>query len=458
MHAAPGEGRHAAYRHLEAPLRRPLSVAIPTLVALALSVSAGLVLPKRHRASTLIAIDRGAAFAHAGQASGPATLEDQLPAIAVRVLSRSRLEQVVEGLDPYPGSPRGSGPVAALRDASRVRAGPPGTFRVECDHVDPRMAAALSRRLAALFVEATETERAMQSAGGVEALEGRLADARRLVEEREAALVRLAEPGPAGEVDSTGRDLRRLEIERQAIAASLLTARTEVDLLRQAVEQERRAAAAPPAAVPVELEQLRSRLADLRRRYTDRYPDVQAVLRRIRELEAAVPAAPEPSTEASARAAEVERAEARVASLERRAQGADAEIARLRGLSSPAPVADLRRASLEAALAQAKETYLALLQEWTDARVARASPEGWPDARFSVLEPAGVPDRPFFPSLPLFATVGLVVGLTMGFGLAFLREFLDHTVKGPEDLQETLPLPLLAEIPFVPSPRSTPRE
>jgi polysaccharide biosynthesis transport protein len=98
--------------------------------------------------------------------------------------------------------------------------------------------------------------------------------------------------------------------------------------------------------------------------------------------------------------------------------------------------------------AQLREGYLKLLEEWhaadTASRIARD-----PAPRFELLQAAQVPVRPYFPNRVLLALVGLAAGLTLGLLTAVVAEARDPTVKGPEDLAEILPQPLLAAIPLV---------
>jgi succinoglycan biosynthesis transport protein ExoP len=55
--------------------------------------------------------------------------------------------------------------------------------------------------------------------------------------------------------------------------------------------------------------------------------------------------------------------------------------------------------------------------------------------RVSMVEPALTPTQPVRPRTRLNVALGLVLGLMLGIGLAFLREFLDRTIKTPEELE-----------------------
>jgi capsular exopolysaccharide synthesis family protein len=63
-----------------------------------------------------------------------------------------------------------------------------------------------------------------------------------------------------------------------------------------------------------------------------------------------------------------------------------------------------------------------------------------------VIDQALVPGGPFSPSLRKDVTYGLLVGLLLGLGGALLIEFLDRTLKTPDEVERRLGLPLLAAI------------
>jgi capsular exopolysaccharide synthesis family protein len=66
-----------------------------------------------------------------------------------------------------------------------------------------------------------------------------------------------------------------------------------------------------------------------------------------------------------------------------------------------------------------------------------------------LMDAAEVPGAPFTPNHRRDLLMGLVLGLTLGVGLAFGIEYLDDTVKTPEDISRRLKLPLLGLVPAV---------
>jgi polysaccharide biosynthesis transport protein len=67
--------------------------------------------------------------------------------------------------------------------------------------------------------------------------------------------------------------------------------------------------------------------------------------------------------------------------------------------------------------------------------------------RVSLVEAALTPSQPVRPQTRLNLVLGLLLGLTLGVGLAFLREFLDRSVRTPEELEAAAGFPVVGTIP-----------
>lgn len=64
------------------------------------------------------------------------------------------------------------------------------------------------------------------------------------------------------------------------------------------------------------------------------------------------------------------------------------------------------------------------------------------------VDRAETPRHPIKPKKKLNLLLGLIVGLTLGVGLAFFIEYLDNTIKSPDDIKRLLSIPYLAPIPM----------
>jgi succinoglycan biosynthesis transport protein ExoP len=92
-----------------------------------------------------------------------------------------------------------------------------------------------------------------------------------------------------------------------------------------------------------------------------------------------------------------------------------------------------------------RSIYDALLQRYKEVGVA-----GGVGANVvSVVDRARVPSAPFKPNLPLNIALGLFIGILLGFGTAFAIEWIDDTIKTPDDLATKLGLASLGVVPAV---------
>lgn len=90
-----------------------------------------------------------------------------------------------------------------------------------------------------------------------------------------------------------------------------------------------------------------------------------------------------------------------------------------------------------------RELYDGLLQRYKQVGVSA-------DMRtddISIIDRALVPGYPYRPNRPMYVFAGLVAGLMLGALMAFVLEFLDDTLKTPEDVEEQLRLAVLGIIP-----------
>src|ERR1700704_4388125 len=73
--------------------------------------------------------------------------------------------------------------------------------------------------------------------------------------------------------------------------------------------------------------------------------------------------------------------------------------------------------------------------------------QGLRSSNIRVVDPAMIPSTPARPAKARNLGLGFLVGLVGGIGLALLREYLDNTVKTPDDIETLARLPSLAVVP-----------
>lgn len=92
-----------------------------------------------------------------------------------------------------------------------------------------------------------------------------------------------------------------------------------------------------------------------------------------------------------------------------------------------------------------KELYRGLLQRMKEAGVSA----GITASNIQVVDHAETPTKPYRPNKQLNLLLAAVVGLFLGVGLAFFFEYLDNTVKTPDDVEVLARLPSFGLVPEV---------
>jgi len=94
-----------------------------------------------------------------------------------------------------------------------------------------------------------------------------------------------------------------------------------------------------------------------------------------------------------------------------------------------------------------KQLYDGMLQKLKEAGITA----GLRSSNIRVVDPALIPGGPSRPNKTRNVLLSIVVGLLGGIGLALLREYLDNTVKTPDDIETLAHLPSLAVVPALSS-------
>ncbi len=123
--------------------------------------------------------------------------------------------------------------------------------------------------------------------------------------------------------------------------------------------------------------------------------------------------------------------------------------------SMKSKVLDLRSRSIQYTILQRevdtnRSLYDALLQKYKEVGVSG----GVGSNKVSIVDHARVPQAPFSPRVPVNITIGFLAGLLLGLGGAFLIEFIDDTIKMPDDVRSKLHMTLLGVMPKTDEGRS----
>jgi len=96
-----------------------------------------------------------------------------------------------------------------------------------------------------------------------------------------------------------------------------------------------------------------------------------------------------------------------------------------------------------------KRRLLNTLGERQNETLVSARLGGLKTSNINIIDRAEIPNEPVFPKKKLNLILALLFGIFGGVGLCFVFEYLDNTVKGPEDVEKLAALPSLGVIPYL---------
>ena len=133
----------------------------------------------------------------------------------------------------------------------------------------------------------------------------------------------------------------------------------------------------------------------------------------------------------------------------------DQIIGRYEGQMKDLPETEKELVGVMRGLKASEGIYTFLLQKEQETKIAEASEV----EHIRVVDPALAPQKPVKPRKLLNLILGLLVGLIGGTGLAFFREYLDNSVRSPEEAERATGLPVYGCIyQMTPQPDAAPAD
>jgi capsular exopolysaccharide synthesis family protein len=182
-----------------------------------------------------------------------------------------------------------------------------------------------------------------------------------------------------------------------------------------------------------------SQFTDASNQYGPNFPKVQRLQSQLKELDAAA----EKEKRAVVVRLESEYAEARQREL-LLSKALDQQKAEVNQMSERMVQYSILKREADAN----KALYDGLLTKLKEAGISA----GLRSSNIRVVDPAMVPTYPTRPAKTRNIALSLLVGLVGGIGLALLREYMDNTVKSPDDIEALVRLPSLAVVPAFSEP------
>jgi succinoglycan biosynthesis transport protein ExoP len=474
-------------RYLQVVRRRHIHFLVPLFLGWLLVWGASWVLPARYKSSTLILVEQPTMPKNYVESNVSDDLQNRLQSITQQILSRTRLLLIIDRLHLYGDSRRHLTPdekvelmrkdidIVLVRDArdDQITA-----FKISYSARDAHVAQQVTSELTSLFINDNLKVRQQQSEDTTKFIESQLENARASLADQEAKVREFKgkhEGGLPSQEASNLQILSGLQSQLQNEQDTLNTARQQRVYLQTLIEQYRtlHSTSGTVDATPTsdqDIERLKSKLADLRSRYTEHYPEVEALKDEIAKAEKARDASnAEPKTRGNGvRQSDVADVSHNSASLQLQGQlqanqveiaNRERSITELKGRVNDyqnrlntEPESEEQLADLTRGYDQSKANYDDLLKKQNESEMATSMEHMQQGERFSILDPPSLPLKPDFPNRLKFCGIGLGLGLALGFAVAGGFEYMDDRLHSEKEIKLLLPMAILSEIPAIVSP------
>jgi polysaccharide chain length determinant protein (PEP-CTERM system associated) len=471
--------------------RRWWMIAIPAIIFPIVGFALTFLVQPQYISQTLVLVEQQKVPESYVKAVVTEDLSGRLASMKEQILSRSRLQPIIErfnlfangklSMDERIDLTRKNIGITPIQSEIARTNGLPGFF-ISFKANDARTAQLVCGEIQSLFVSENLSDRAASAAGTTEFLKSQLADAKSKLDEQDAKLAKFQQTYmgklPGAEVSNMNM---LTTLNTQLDAATQALARMEQDKsytesmlsLQQAQQPQSTERGAPaPQTQQLELQQLESQEAELTARYTDDYPDVVTVRRKIKELEqkmAQAPAAsaaqpssaPKPTDSLSVQQmrAQLRAMEQGIAQKKRDQAAVQAELRTYQDRIASSPAVEEEYKSITRDTSTAQAFYDDLLNKLNQSKMATDLERRQQGEQFRVMDEPNLPEEPSFPKRSVFAFGGFAVGLGLGLFIVALLEYLDTAVRSERDIWAFTKLPTLGVIGFTgePEPVATKR-
>lgn len=472
-------------REAKRVLRKHWRIPPAAILACALtSVALLLVLPKKYTSKTLVLVEDPVVPSDIVKPVITEDLNRRLASMKEQILSRSRLEPIIEKFGLYQEETRKlttDEMVQRLRDSIDVTPMTPlaGTeqslpgFSVSVTYKSSQMARRICTEITSLFMEQNTHSLEKQADLTTAFLSAQLDQAKEKLDTQDKKLAQFKREnlGSLPEEEQANLSLlagmnAQLEAATQALSrAQQDKVFTESMLSQQQLNweasSEKQQSGDGPETLQQQLSKDEAQLAVLESRYTPEHPDVIKLKSSIEELKkriAEVPGANKtvaPAEESSKSEtpqqqqlrAKLQQDELSIADLTKHQADIQKQINVLQGRVQASPVVEQQYKEITRNYQTALEFYNDLLKKRENSAMATDLQHQQQGEQFRVLDPPSLPDKPSFPNSKLLLGGGLGAGLLLGLGIVYLLALNDKSMNTEADVEFCLKLPVLTVIP-----------
>ena len=239
-------------------------------------------------------------------------------------------------------------------------------------------------------------------------------------------------------------DIKRLEKEIKALEAQV----GNVDNIQEKIK---------------ELNHLKTKFADLKSRLGPKHPDVIKLAKKIKALENEMSKTNSTKTNSTKESAFIEpdnpayinlltqisSIDVQIKSLKQRKDEIKKKIEEYQKKLENIPLVEKTYNLLLSDYENTRRKYNELMDKLMEAKIAQELEESQRGERFVIIDPPLVPQKPVKPKRLAITFIGFVLALGAGIACLAFMEYIDHSIKSPEEVQELINIPLYISIPYI---------
>lgn len=432
---------------------------------LAAALTVVLAMPGIYRATATVLVARPEMTSSPSRAALTGELEARLNRIGEEILSRSRLEQLLNRYDLYGPHTKDDMEQSVTRFRRDVRVDMKGidpvqgrgttiAFTITVRGRDPKMVADVANELAAFYVAENSTIRERRANESLQDVKREVDDAQARLDEQDRRTNEFKRRNMGQLPEQVAANLSMLERLNAQLALNnhnQVVAMERRTAMRRPGDSEMQVAASPEEALHMRLNQLNFDLAKLQRTYSDKYPDViltkqeiENTKKQLAELGPSAGKSSAPKAAAPPRAMDSE-----LAGLKAEDQRLRQMIAAYQSRVEIAPEREQELQQLSRDYRASREISDAALKRYHDAQAAVDVERRRAREEFQVLESAVAPREPAAPNRPKLVLLGVALACAATAAIVMLAEQLDTSFHGVDDLRSFSKLPVLVTIPEI---------
>src|SRR6267154_2218698 len=463
--------------------RWPLIVVL-TLFGAVTGFIAAHILPKTFTSQTLVLVQQPAVSSVLVPTLNSDNTNQRLAAMQQQILSRSRLEPVIQELGLYHKDIdrvpmedlverlRRTITITPIQAMAETRAQNLPGFTISVAFDEPHSAQQICAKITSMFLAENIQLRKGEVTNTTEFLGKQLAEAKAKLDEQDAKLAAVQRRYLGSLPDQNQTNLNLLAgLTSQLVASTQALSRAQQDksfaesvLGQQLSAWQASQSGISPETLDTQLAALQAQLVVLQSKYTNDHPDVIKAKGDIATLKQKIAdaeqqqknAPPDKALRAAVEPAQIQQLRGQIHQYtlvikERTQQQEDIQkqinLYQSRVQSSPAVEQEYKLLTRDHQTAL--DFYNDLLKKHDQSSMSQGLEESEQAEHFRVLDPANFPDQPSFPKVPFFLGGGFAGGLALALGLALLLEMQDTSMRSERDVELALRLPVLVSIPVI---------